>query len=101
MVCYHWGSRSPETACVSALASRLGGEFPDSGSTIGTISSGRCHGSCITPVEPPLNVAENNNMTIRRIYNKAIYFFEMSALFETGELNAYVHDGGGLPTEIR
>ena len=68
MVCYHWGSRSPETACVSALASRLGGEFPDSGSTIGTISSGRCHGSCITPVEPPLNVAENNNMTIRRIY---------------------------------
>ena len=26
----------------------------------------------------------------------AIYFFEMSILFETGELNAYVHDGGGL-----
>ena len=50
---------------------------------------------------PPPNVAKNNNMTIRRIYNKAIYFFEMSALFETGELNAYVHDGGGLPTEIR
>ena len=46
---------------------------------------------------PPPNVAENNNnMTIRRIYNKAIYFFEMSVLFETGELNAYVYDGGGL-----
>ena len=27
---------------------------------------------------------------------KAIYFFEMSVLFETGELNAYVYDGGGL-----
>ena len=26
----------------------------------------------------------------------AIYFFEMSVLFETGELNAYVYDGGGL-----
>ena len=47
-------------------------------------------------MEPPPNVAENNNMTIRRIYNKAIYFFEMSVLFEAGELNAYVYDGGGL-----
>ena len=27
---------------------------------------------------------------------KAIYFFEVSVLFETGELNAYVYDGGGL-----
>ena len=35
-------------------------------------------------------------MTIRRIYNKAIYFFEKSVLFETGELHAYVYDGGGL-----
>ena len=26
----------------------------------------------------------------------AIYFFEMSVLFETGELNACVYDGGGL-----
>ena len=35
---------------------------------------------------PPPNITENNNnMTIRRIYNKAIYFFEMSVLFETGE----------------
>ena len=25
-----------------------------------------------------------------------VYFFEMSVLFETGELNAYVYDGGGL-----
>ena len=35
MVCYHWGSRSPETSCVSDPASRLGGELPDYGSTIG------------------------------------------------------------------
>ena len=26
----------------------------------------------------------------------AIYFFEVSVLFETGELNACVYDGGGL-----
>ena len=44
----------------------------------------------------PPNVAENNNMTIRRIYNKAKHFFEMSVLFETGELNAYVYDDGRL-----
>ena len=36
MVCNHWGSRSPENACVSAPASRLGGGgLLDSGSTIG------------------------------------------------------------------
>ena len=46
---------------------------------------------------PTPNVAENNNnMTIRRIYNKAIYFFEMPVLFETGESNTYVYDSGGL-----
>ena len=28
MVCYHWGSRSPETAFVSAPASRLGEGAP-------------------------------------------------------------------------
>ena len=28
MVCYRWGSRSPETEYVSAPASRLGGETP-------------------------------------------------------------------------
>ena len=28
LVFYDWGSRSPETACVSAPASRLGGEAP-------------------------------------------------------------------------
>ena len=33
---------------------------------------------------------------IRRICNKAIHFFEMSVLFETGELNAYVYDSGAL-----
>ena len=27
---------------------------------------------------------------------KAIHFFEMSVLFKTGELIAYVYDGGGL-----
>ena len=47
-------------------------------------------------MERPPNVAENNdNMTIRRMYNKAIYFFDMSVLFETGELNAYVYGGDG------
>ena len=30
-----------------------------------------------------------------RRYN-AIYLFEMSVLFETGEMNTYVYDGGGL-----
>ena len=62
-----------------------------------TRSSGRCRGSRIMPVDPPPNVAENNNnMTIRRIYNKAIYFLEMSVLFETGELNTYAYDSDGL-----
>ena len=32
-------------------------------------------------------------VTLRK---KAIFFFEMSVLFETGELNEYVYDGGGL-----
>ena len=98
MVCYHWGSRSPETACVSASASRLGGEFPDSGSTIGDekqrpVSRLLYHASGT----PPPNVAENNNiMTFRRTYNKAIYFFKMSVFFETGEVNTFVYDSGGL-----
>ena len=97
MVCYHWGSRSPETACVSAPASRLGGEFPDSGSTIGNEKQWPVTRLLYHASGTPPNVAENNNnMTIRRIYSKAMYFFEMSVLFETGELNAYVHDGGGL-----
>ena len=97
MVCYHWGSRPPETACVSAPTSRLGGGVPgfwqydrrrDAAAGAAALVSRQ-------PVEPPPNVAENN-MTIRRTYNKAIYFFEMSVLFETGELNAYVYDSGGL-----
>ena len=79
------------------------GELPDSGSTIGDekqrpVPRLSYHASGT----PPPNVAENNsNMTFRRIYNKAMYFFEMSVLFDTGESNAYVHDGVGLPTEIR
>ena len=74
------------------------GEFPDSGSTIGDekqrpVPRLLYHASGA----PSPNVAENNNkMTIRRIYNKAIYFFEMSVWFETGELNTYVYDSGGL-----
>ena len=32
----------------------------------------------------------------RKHHQYAIYFFEMSVLFETGELNAYVYDGGGF-----
>ena len=99
MVCYHWGSRSLETACVSAPTSRLGGEFPDSGSTIGDEKRRPVPRLLYHASGAPPNVAENNNnMTIRRtyLYNKAIYFFEMSVLFETGELNAYVYDSGGL-----
>ena len=30
------------------------------------------------------------------IKKKRIYFYEMSVLFDTGELNAYVYDGGEL-----
>ena len=44
----------------------------------------------------PQCFVDTTSQTIRRIYNKAIYFVEMSVLFETGELNAYVHDGSGL-----
>ena len=73
-----------------------GGELLDSGSTIRDekqrpVPRLSYHASRT----PPPNVAENNNnMTIRRIYNKA--FFEMSVLFETGELNTYVYNSGGL-----
>ena len=37
-------------------------------------------------------------MTIRRIYNKAIYFFDISVLLQTGEINTDVllYDSGGL-----
>ena len=46
---------------------------------------------------PPPNVGETSySMTIRRIYNEAIYFFELLVVFKTGELNTYVYDGGGL-----
>ena len=46
---------------------------------------------------PPANVGDTSyNMTIRTIYNAAIYFFELPVLFETGELNTYVYDSGGL-----
>ena len=36
MVYYHWGSRSSETACVSALASRLGGGVSGAGIMVGS-----------------------------------------------------------------
>ena len=49
---------------------------------------------------------DNHKHRIIRMYAipaKAVYFFEMSVLLETGELNTYVYDSGGLalPTEIR
>ena len=66
-----------------------GGKLSDSDSTIGDKKQ--------RPVPqlsyhaggaPPPNVAEtNNNITIRRTYNKALHFCEMSVLFETSELN--------------
>ena len=73
-----------------------GRELPDSGSTIGDEKQRPVPRLLYHASGAPPNVAENNNMTIRRIYNKATYFFEMSVLFEIGELNAYVNDGGGL-----
>ena len=74
-----------------------GGKPPDSGSTIGDekqrpVPRLSYHASGT----PSPNVADNNNMTIRRIYNKAIYFFEMPVSFETGEWDTYVYDSGGL-----
>ena len=94
-----------------------GGELPDSGSTIGDEKQRPGPRLSYHAIGTPpnvaennnmtirriynkakhfFNVAENNNMTIRRIYNKAKHFFEMSVLFETGELNAYVYDDGRL-----
>ena len=73
-----------------------GGELPDSGSTIGDEKQRPGPRLSYHAIGTPPNVAENNNKTIRRIHNKAIYFLEMSVLFETGELNAYVYGGGGL-----
>ena len=72
-----------------------GGELPDSGSTIGDEKQRPVPRLSYHASGTPPNVAENN-MTIRSVYNKAICFFEMSVLFETSELNAYVYDGGGL-----
>ena len=40
-----------------------------------TRSSGWCRGSHTTPVDRPLSVAENNNMAIRRIYNKSLFLY--------------------------
>ena len=69
--CYHWGSRSPDTACVSAPASRVGGGAP------GLWQYDRRREAAAGAMalvsrqwNPPPNVAENNNMTIRRIYKK-------------------------------
>ena len=74
-----------------------GGGLPDSGSTVGDEKQPPVPRLWYHASGTPPNVAENNNnMTIRRIYNKAIYFFETSVFFETGELNAYVYDGDGL-----
>ena len=64
MVCYYWGSRSPETACASAPAGRLGGELPDSGSTIGDEKQRPVPRLLYHASGTPPNVAENdNNMT--------------------------------------
>ena len=95
MVCYHWGSRSPETACVSALASLLRGGAPGFWQYDRRREAAAGAAALVSRQWKPPAHAENN-MTIRRIYNTAIYFFEMSVLFETGELNTYVDDSGGL-----
>ena len=71
MVFYHWGSRSSETAYVRAPAGRLGGR------TLGywQCDRGREAAAGAAALVPrqwslPPDVAENNNMTNRRIYNK-------------------------------
>ena len=97
MVCYHWGSRSPETACVKCPGQSAGGGAPGFWQYDRRREAAAGAAALVSRQwNPPPNVAENHNMTIRRIHNKAIYFFEMSVLYESGELNAYVYDGGGL-----
>ena len=70
MVCYHWGSRSPETSFVSAPASRLGWGTPGfwqydkrREAAAGAVAL------VLRQWSAPPNVGENNNnMTTRRIY---------------------------------
>ena len=76
MVCYHWGSRSPETACVSAPASRLGGEAPGFWQYDSRREAAAGAAALVSRQwNPPPNVAENN-VTIRRIYNKSRFFIK-------------------------
>ena len=72
MVCYHWGSRSPETACVGAPTSRLGGGVPGFWQYDRRREAAAGAAALVSRQwSPPPNVAEyNKNMTIRRIYNK-------------------------------
>ena len=72
MLYYQWGSRSSETACVNAPASRLGGgNSRVLASWLETRRSNRCRGSSAVPVEPLPHVAESNhNVTFRRIHNE-------------------------------
>ena len=73
MVCYHWGSRSPETACVSAPASRLGGGAPGFWQYDRRREAAAGAAALVSRQwNPPPTSQNNNNMTIRRIYNKMI-----------------------------
>ena len=107
MVCYHRGSRSPETACFSAPASRLGGEAPGFWQYDRRREAAAGAAALdFTPVEPPPNVAENNNMTIRRIYyyNKTSFLFPaLYVLHESGGrgfLSTEFISHVGLPTRL-
>ena len=74
LVFYDWGSRSPETACVSAPASRLGGESHGFWQYDRRRETAAGAAALVSRQwNPPPTSQENNNMTIRRIYNKRIY----------------------------
>ena len=82
MVRYQWGSRSPETACVSAPASLLGGGAPRF-RQYDRRREAAAGGAALVSRQwnPPTNVVDNNNMTIRRIYHKSYFPLLLVILF--------------------
>ena len=72
MLYYQWGSRSSETACVSAPAGRLGGGAPGFWQYDRRRKAAAGAAALVSRQwNPPSNVTENNNnMTVRRMYNK-------------------------------
>ena len=71
MVCYYWGLGRQRLRVLVPRPVGCGGELPDSGSTTGDEKQRPVPRLSYPTVEPPPNVAENNNnMTNRRIHNK-------------------------------